>query len=76
MNITDHVQLLLDNAALLRGLGRLHNNELMKSSLEAVIKEAEIIVALMDEEETKETEELIMSLGLVEEPTQPKKPAA
>lgn len=76
MNITDHVQLLLDNAALLRGLGRLHNNELMKSSLEAVIKEAEIIVALMDKEETKETEELIMSLGLVEEPTQPKKPAA
>lgn len=76
MNITDHVQLLLDNAALLRGLGRFHNNELMKSSLEAVIKEAEIIVALMDEEETKETEELIMSLGLVEEPTQPKKPAA
>lgn len=73
MIIAEHVQLLLDNAALLRVFGRLHNNELMKSSLEAVIKEAEIIVALMEEEETKEAE---MIIGLMEEPTQPKKPAA
>lgn len=66
MSMNEHIQLLFDNAALLRSLGRLHNNELMKSSLEAVIKEAEMIKALMEEEEIKEAE---MIIGLMEDPT-------
>ena len=69
MNMNEHIQYLADHAAFLCSLSRLSNQtdemkKLMKSSAEAALKAAGIILSMMEDEERKSSN------------PEPKKPAA